>query len=142
MRGRVLLASANRNGLIRALTLTPEDALGQEALEATQQDARDEILHARVQLDPETPGGAQFESVEARLWLDPEAGRAQLRAELRPELQEAWGPVLLNATPGTLYAPPHCNALAVEFEADSITVIAVLGSSPHNGPTIRMKQVP
>jgi len=83
LRGRVLLASRSRPVLVRALTLRPEEAIGEEALERSVEAGRGRSLLAVLRPGAGEPGGEVLEEIEALFALSKEAAQLEVRARPR-----------------------------------------------------------
>jgi hypothetical protein len=106
VRGRVLLLSASRPGLIEALTLLPDEALGAGALDAMTQALGDEDIYGRFQLAEDDPLGNVIERGTFSLRVDKTAATVACQSTLRPAWREKMAGLLDGVTPRTLEAPP------------------------------------
>ena len=106
VRGRVLLLSASRPGLIEALTLLPGDAVGAEALEQMAQALGDADIYGRFQLAEDDPLGDVIERGTFSLRIDKTAATAACQSMLRPTWREKMAGLLEGVTPRTLESPP------------------------------------
>jgi hypothetical protein len=107
VRGRVMLASRDRNALIRALVLTEEEALGEAAMEQTLETAAGEMLQARVRAEALPWASEHVSAAGLQCWLNDEAARAVLTCRLSDTAKGQWAPLLAKATPRALRpAPP------------------------------------
>jgi len=107
VRGRVLAVSPSRSALIRALTLTPDTALGNQALAAGLAELGIEDLSAQLELQEEDPLGGYFEELQVAMRLEETAGALVCRGRLRESQRAHLAPLLAQATPRTLQAPPE-----------------------------------
>ena len=104
IRGRILAASRSRDTLIRALTLLPDEALGQQRIDEAAAARRDEIAHARVLCEGWPAAAEHFEAAEARVWLAGSESRLWIAGRLTDSARAAWAPLLTDARPARLAA--------------------------------------
>jgi len=106
VRGRVLAVSRSRTALIHALTLTEEDALGQEALEqGAQESGGAEIAGSFIPRGGD-PLGDVFESVRVAVHVEPTALRCSCRGALKPLWRHRLAGLLEGTGPKELKMPP------------------------------------
>ena len=106
VRGRVLLLSASRPGLIEALTLLPAEALSAAALEEMAQSLGDEDIYGGFQLAEDDPLGDVIERGTFSLRIDKTAAAVSCESTLRPAWREKMAGLLEGVTPRTLESPP------------------------------------
>ncbi|HUW61134.1 MAG TPA: hypothetical protein VMZ06_09020 [Candidatus Bathyarchaeia archaeon] len=106
VRGRVLLLSASRPGLIEALTLLPDAALTAGALDEMPHSLGDADIYGRFQLAEDDPLGDVIERGTFSLRIDKTAATAACQSVLRPAWREKMAALLDGVTPRTLEAPP------------------------------------
>lgn len=116
VRGRVVVASRDRNALVQALVLTPDDALGEEGFEEAISGTKDELIEFRARPE-QWPEAAQYlDGAEARVWLDEGAARIRMAGRLNAATRELYSSVLANARPVALPATlPGALALSVNL---------------------------
>ena len=106
VRGRVLLLSGSRPGLIEALTLLPDDALSAGALDEMTQSLGDADIYGRFQLAEDDPLGDVIERGTFSLRIDKTAATVTCQSALRPAWREKMAGLLDGVTPRTLESPP------------------------------------
>ncbi|MBI1319499.1 MAG: hypothetical protein GC168_11220 [Candidatus Hydrogenedens sp.] len=135
IRGRILLASSSRKTLVRALTLRPDEAVGQEHIEEAATSRRDEIAHARVLCAGWPEAAAYFEAAEARVWLAGKESRLWLAGRMTDEARSRWSALLEHARPGRLLNPaPGAVQLSVNLGLslpDAASAAAALAGTPN-----------
>jgi len=104
IRGRILAASRSRDTLVRALTLLPGEALGQERIDEATTARRDEIAHARILCEGWPAAAEHFEAAEARVWLSGNESRLWIAGRLTEGARTVWAPLLADARPARLPA--------------------------------------
>ncbi len=117
VRGRILLASPSRNAVIRALTLAEQEAVGEEELRTSLQEAEGDGLSGKVAFAEEDPLGDVFESLRVNLRVDPDAARLACGGVLRPAWKARLYGLLEGTTPQPLQKPSAGPAmLSMNFE--------------------------
>lgn len=106
VRGRILLISASRDALIRALTLAEGDQLGQSQFDELARSGGEDI-RGTVVLAPDHALGRFFESVAFALRVDADSAHAKCRGVLRPEAAADLRLLLADANPVSLRTPPE-----------------------------------
>jgi len=106
VRGRVLLLSGSRPGLIEALTLLPDDAVSAAALEEMTQSLGDADIYGRFQLAEDDPLGDVIERGTFSLRIDKTTATVACESTLRPAWREKMAGLLEGVTPRTLESPP------------------------------------
>ena len=106
VRGRTLIASASRDSLVNALTLTPEARADPESLEGLLSGDPSQNARATIRLDPDERLGRVFESLSFSLRVD-DSGNSTLafRSEFREEWREKLAVTLRQTAPTELRAP-------------------------------------
>ena len=116
VRGRVMLASRDRDALIKALVLSEGEALGAEVLEETLGSASGEMLQARVKPESLEWAAAQVNAAGLQCWLSDDAARAVLTCRLSDALRQQLEPLLSKARPVALQAPlPGALRISADF---------------------------
>ncbi|MCC6488577.1 MAG: hypothetical protein IT364_13860 [Candidatus Hydrogenedentes bacterium] len=105
VRGRLLILSPSREALIHTLTLAPDSAMGEEALNDLTQSGTEDVRGV-LTMSPEHPLGKHVHQVAFALRVDSESAHAKCRVELSPEWKAAYGPLLEKARPVPLGIPP------------------------------------
>ena len=106
VRGRVLLVSASRPGLIEALTLLPDDALSADALDGMTTSLGDFDIYGRFQLAEDDPLGDVIEHGTFSLRIDKTTAAIRCQSALRAAWREKMAGLLDGVTPQTLVTPP------------------------------------
>ncbi|MCX5769341.1 MAG: hypothetical protein NTZ09_03585 [Candidatus Hydrogenedentes bacterium] len=106
VRGRVLLLSTSRPGLIEALTLLPDKALSADALDEMTQSLGDSDIYGRFQLAADDPLGDVIDRGTFSLRIDKTAATVACQSALRPAWREKMAGLLDGVTPRTLESPP------------------------------------
>lgn len=107
VRGRVLLMSPSRQAIIRALTLTKEDSIPENALSSGLQEmAGGEDLCGNIQLPEGNPLGKICESLRFAARMTASQIRLSCQGTLRPAWRDRLSGLLEGATPQTLKMPP------------------------------------
>lgn len=107
VRGRVLLMTPDRNTLVRALTLAEEDTVGNAALASGRDALRaGEDVFGRIELQQGDPWSDTLEALELKVWLEENAFRLACQGALSPTWREWLLPLLEDASPQPLHAPP------------------------------------
>lgn len=133
VRGRVLIASASRDALVSVLTLSPEEALPENALEEMFDNAGAEDLRGALLLDEGLPPGEAIERVRFAVRAGKEEITVKCTAELRPPFRECWSALLEEAAPSYLKAPPEgLIALSANFGKPVAQVWAAIGAGLGN----------
>ncbi len=105
VRGRVLVASASRDALIKSLT-TPDDAcVGEEALARAFPESGAGDALGKVQFAEGFPLDGALSSVRFALRMDGQEARLKCRATLHPRWAERLNGLLAGATPQELLEP-------------------------------------
>lgn len=104
VRGRLLILSPSREALIHTLTLAPESAMGEEALNDLTQSGTEDIRGV-LTVNQDHPLGKYVHQVAFALRVDGESAHAKCRAELNPEWKAAYGPLFEKARPVPLGIP-------------------------------------
>ncbi|MBI2435307.1 MAG: hypothetical protein HYV26_20820 [Candidatus Hydrogenedentes bacterium] len=107
VRGRVLIASPSRDALIRSLTLTADQALGEAALEEQINAPGAEDLNAHLRLGADDPLGDVFEELWVALRLGPAQAQLRCRGGLQPAWRRRFEAVLADVTPQSLRPAPE-----------------------------------
>jgi len=107
VRGRVLLITPDRDTLIRSLTLKGDDTVGSAALAAGRDALRaGEDIFGRIDLREGDPWSDTLEALEIKVWVEEDALRVACQGALSPSWREWLLPVLVDASPQPLHAPP------------------------------------
>jgi len=107
VRGRVLLLTPDRETLVRSLTLVDDDTVGAAALASGRDALRaGEDLFGRVELREGDPWSDTLEAVELKVWVEEDALRVACQGALSPAWREWLLPLLEDASPQPLLAPP------------------------------------
>ncbi len=102
VRGRVLLASRDRNALIRALVLQPEEAIGAKGFEQTLANLKDEMIEVRMRPEAWSLASPHVNAAELHVWMDDTSARAVLACRLTDASRAFLAPVLAKAQPVAL----------------------------------------
>lgn len=102
VRGRVMLASRDRQALIDALVLPEGEALGEGALEETLESAEQETLQARLHTDEVEWAAPHISAAGIQCWLSDDAARVVLTCRLSDAARERLAPLLAKAKPVAL----------------------------------------
>ncbi len=105
VRGRVLLLSLSRDSLVRALTLLPEETLGQERFQDGARMAGGADVYCRVDAHAWTLPEEPFERLSFALRIEPDAARLVVHGSVSPAFQHRFAAVLQELGPRKLPAP-------------------------------------
>ncbi len=133
VRGRVLLVSRSRATLIRALTLRPEDALGEERLARVIEESGNEDVCGVVSISPDDPLGQVAAGASFALRIDPAAATLKCKLALRPDCAFADG-LFTDLGPQRLQTPPDgCVEISMNFNRSAGDVYgAVVKAAGHD----------
>ncbi|MCL4694773.1 MAG: hypothetical protein KJ060_19950, partial [Candidatus Hydrogenedentes bacterium] len=106
VRGRILLMSASRDALIRALTLAEGDQLDQSQFDELARSGGEDI-RGTVALAPDHAVGRYFESVAFAIRVDADSAHAKCRGVLRPQAAAELGSLIDGTGPASLKTPPE-----------------------------------
>lgn len=106
VRGRVLLLSPSRPGLVEALTLLPENAVSAADLAQIRQALGQNDIYGRFQLDEDDPMGGAIERGTFSLRVGNTEAAVECTAEVRPAWRGKMAGLLDGIEPKTLQAPP------------------------------------
>lgn len=129
VRGRVLLISANRDALIRSLTL-PDDAVLDESVREEMMRPGIEDFRGTVQLAEDDPLGDAFQAVAFAVRIDADQAYGKCHAIIRESARPRFGPLLNGARPYPLDTPlPGIIEVSANFGKPVREVWASLGEA-------------
>lgn len=104
-RGRALAISPDRNVLIRALTLRPDECANGKAMARALEQSGSEDLQGSISFASDDPLGGQVQAMGFALRIDPAQAKLKCRATLRPDVESRFGKLLNGVTPQALEPP-------------------------------------
>lgn len=129
VRGRILILSANRDALVRALTLRPGDMIDEASRENLLAEGAEDV-RGTVQLAEDDPLGDAFHSIAFAIRIDDDRAYAKCHATIRDSARERFGPLLNGAKPYPLAAPlPGMIEVTANFGKPVREVWASLGEA-------------
>ena len=129
VRGRVLLASRDRQALIRSLVLEPGEAVGEEGFEQTLATLKDEMLEVRLRPEAWPLAAPHINAAELHLWLDAQSARAMVACRLTDSAKTLLAPITAKATPVDLPgALPGTLRLSANLGVPAPEAITAIGS--------------